>query len=100
VLFRSPLDYGGWLPARTAGEILNAIARIHSQSRQFRYALLLLHGMDDRVTHPEGSRAFHERAASSDKTLRLYEGLYHGLLEETEKDQVVSDILSWVESRC
>lgn len=95
-----PLDYGGWLPARTAGEILYAIARIHTQTEQFRYALLLLHGMGDRLSHPEGSRSFHERAGSSDKTLRLYEGLYHGLLDETEKDQVLSDILSWLESRC
>jgi acylglycerol lipase len=95
-----PLDYNGWLPARTAGEILNAIARIHTLTEQFEYALLLLHGTGDRVTHPEGSRSFHQRAGSADKTLRLYKGLYHKLLEETEKELVVSDILSWLESRC
>ncbi len=95
-----PLDYCGWLPARTAGEILKAISRIHTQTEQFEYALLLLHGMGDRVTHPEGSRSFHQRAPSRDKTLRLYEGLYHRLLDETKKEQVTSDILNWVESRC
>jgi len=95
-----PLDYCGWLPARTAGEILKAIARIHSHTELFQYALLLLHGTGDRVTHPDGSRSFHQRAASADKTLRLYEGLYHKLLDETEKEQVVSDIVSWLELRC
>ncbi len=95
-----PFDYCGWLPARTAGEILNAIARIQRKTEQFQYAFLLLHGTGDRMTHPEGSRSFHERAASADKTLRLYDGLYHDLLDETEKDQVQSDILNWLESRC
>jgi alpha-beta hydrolase superfamily lysophospholipase len=97
---QDPLDYRGWLPARTAGEILKAIARIRRHSEPFRYALLLLHGTGDRVTHPDGSRSFHQRAASGDKTLRLYEGLYHGLLDETEKEQVLGDILGWIESRC
>ena len=97
---KDPLDYHGWLPARTVGEILNAIARIRTHTKQFEYAFLLLHGTEDRVTHPEGSRSFHQRATATDKTLRLYEGLYHKLLEETEKEQVVSDILSWLETRC
>jgi len=93
-------DYRGWLPARTAGEILSAIRRIYNHAEQFRYALLLLHGMGDRVTHPEGSRSFHDRASSGDKTLRLYKGRFHGLLDETENKQVLSDILTWLESRC
>ena len=35
-------------------------------------------------------------AASKDKTLKLYEGHYHDLLNDVGKDGVLSDIKSWI----
>jgi alpha-beta hydrolase superfamily lysophospholipase len=61
--------------------------------------LLLLHGTADVVTDPEGSRQLYARAASKDKTLRLYEGLYHDLLHEPEWQRVVADALAWIDAR-
>jgi acylglycerol lipase len=40
-----------------------------------------------------------ERAGSSDKTLRLYDGLYHEILNEPEKETVISDLLEWLNAR-
>ena len=38
-------------------------------------------------------------SGSADKTLRLYEGHYHDLLNDVGKEQVMSDILSWIDKR-
>jgi acylglycerol lipase len=39
----------------------------------------VLHGDADTVTDPEVSRALYERAASADKAIKLYAGMWHGL---------------------
>jgi alpha-beta hydrolase superfamily lysophospholipase len=41
----------------------------------------------------------HDRASSEDKQLELYEGLYHEILNEPERDQVMDDITSWIQAR-
>ena len=46
---------------------------------QVRMPFFILHGEADTVTDPEVSRALYERAASTDKTIKLYPGMWHGL---------------------
>jgi acylglycerol lipase len=60
---------------------------------------LILHGTGDAVTEVEGSRQLCARAASTDKTLKLYEGLYHDLLNEPEKESVRADVIEWIRQR-
>jgi len=62
----------------------------------------ILHGEADTVTDPEVSRALYERAASTDKTIKLYPGMWHGLTagEPDENVELVfSDIVSWLDKR-
>jgi alpha-beta hydrolase superfamily lysophospholipase len=61
--------------------------------------LLILHGTNDGIGNVNGSKSLHKRAQSKDKTLKLYKNLYHELLNEPEKDQVIQDILSWIAER-
>jgi alpha-beta hydrolase superfamily lysophospholipase len=86
-------------PARTAAEVLRGIGRIQDSMAEVSPPLLILHGGADKVTDPEGSRQLKERARATDKTLIVYDGLYHDLLHEPEKDKVFGDILSWLDSR-
>ncbi len=60
---------------------------------------MVCHGADDKVTHPDGARLLYERAPAKDKTLKLYEGLRHEILNEKEKDQVLSDMIEWIHER-
>jgi alpha-beta hydrolase superfamily lysophospholipase len=62
--------------------------------------LLILHGTGDVVTDPKGSRQLHACAGSTDKTLHLYPGLYHEVLNEPERETVLSDLLAWLNRRC
>ena len=48
---------------------------------------------------PAGSRLLYEKAGSTDKTLKIYEGLYHEILNEPEKEQVMDDMLGWMDAR-
>jgi alpha-beta hydrolase superfamily lysophospholipase len=91
-----PLVYQGGAAARTAAELLGAIGQIQERMGEVDVPLLALHGEADTVTPPAGSRALVERAAARDKTLKLYPGLYHDLLHEPEKEQVMADVVKWM----
>ena len=51
------------------------------------------------ITNPEGSRELHQRASSKDKTLHVYDGLFHDLLHEPEKERVIGDLKTWLDAR-
>lgn len=94
-----PLVYHGRFPVRTGAEILGAAEYILEKAEAMKLPLLVLHGTSDVVTTAEGSRQFHARAGSDDKTLKLYEGLYHDLFHELEKDEVTADLIEWLVAR-
>jgi acylglycerol lipase len=45
-----------------------------------------------------GSQHFYEMAGSTDKTLKLYEGGFHDLLNDVGKQEVMSDIERWIDA--
>ncbi|HVY61070.1 MAG TPA: lysophospholipase [Planctomycetota bacterium] len=96
-----PLVYDDNGPARTAGELLNAISEIQDRMEELRAPLLILHGTADEITSPEGSRELARRAGSTDKTLDLYDGYYHDLLHEPAPDRarVLADLTAWLVAR-
>ena len=60
--------------------------------------LLLMHGTADRLTYPSGSQEFARRVPGS-CTLRLWDGLYHEIHNEPEKDQVITEMIRWMDSK-
>lgn len=65
----------------------------------FSYPVIIMHGTEDKLADPQVSRNFCENISSADKTLKMYEGLYHEIINEPEKDEVIGDIVSWIENR-
>ena len=61
--------------------------------------VMILHGTLDKATKPSGSQQFFDTVGSVDKTLKLYEGAYHDLLNDTDRDQVMTDIIAWIDQR-
>jgi acylglycerol lipase len=61
--------------------------------------VLLQQAGDDKLVFPEKSKEFFENLGSADKTWYLYDGLYHQLHEEPEKDKVLGDLYSWLDKR-
>lgn len=94
-----PLVFHRGLLARTGAELLQAFERIDAQMEDLTPPLLILHGTDDQITDPAGSQALYARAGATDKTLKLYDGFYHELLNEVEKERVMADIVAWLDAR-
>jgi len=86
-------------PAETASEMLKAAERLKSNMPKFTVPVLIIHGTADKATRPAGSQYFHDHAGSSDKTLRLYEGHFHDLLNDVGREQVMADVMAWLEAR-
>ncbi|MCE7981631.1 MAG: lysophospholipase [Caldilinea sp. CFX5] len=94
-----PLVYTGAVPAATGIATINAITEIQQRMEAFRWPLLIVHGAADRLTNPEGSKQLYARAGSTDKTLKLYDGLYHEVLNEPEQEQIMAEIVAWLDKR-
>src|SRR5947209_11224029 len=86
-------------PTRTAAEMARADDRLKREFPLITLPVLILHGTVDKVTRPSGSQLFYDTAGSADKTLKLYEGHYHDLLHDIGNEQVLADIMSWIDAR-
>ncbi|MGE5198985.1 MAG: lysophospholipase [Rhodospirillaceae bacterium] len=84
---------------RIAAELLKAIAETRSRAAGFRVPLLILHGTADTLTSPSGSAEFFARAGVADKTYRRYEGAYHNLFVETNREEIYDDMAAWIDAR-
>lgn len=85
-------------PAETMAELARADELLEKSFRRITLPILILHGSADKVTKPSGSQEFYEKAASSDKTLKLYDGHVHDLLADLGKQQVMADIQEWIDA--
>ena len=95
-----PLNYRGGIRARVGAEMLKAINLIIEQTAKFKNPVLIMHGTADRLAAPAGSQNLYDGASSADKTLKMYEGFYHELVNEPEKAQVLADMTEWMDARC
>ena len=86
-------------PTQTIAEMARASERLKGRFAQVSLPLLILHGTADKVAKPSGSQHFFDAAGSDDKSLRMYEGHFHDLLNDTGKELVVSDIGQWIDRR-
>lgn len=86
-------------PAETGSELLKAADRLKANMPEFRSPVFIIHGTADKATRPAGSQYFYDHAGSSDKTLKLYEGHYHDLLNDIGKEQVMADVQDWLDAR-
>ncbi|WP_176559499.1 alpha/beta hydrolase [Rubellimicrobium roseum] len=94
-----PLTKDETQPAATVAALVRADERLHDSFGQITLPLLILHGTEDKATVCRGSEYFHAQAGSADKTLKLYEGHYHDLLNDLGKEEVLADIAGWIEAR-
>ena len=94
-----PLVYRGKASAALVTVIFSAMSRVVENAESIRLPLLIMHASEDRLTSVEGSKLLHEKVSSEDKRLVIYEGLYHEILHEPERRNVMEDILDWLSPR-
>jgi alpha-beta hydrolase superfamily lysophospholipase len=86
-------------PTKTVSELVHATERLGAEFPLIKLPVLILHGTADKVTRPAGSQLFFDTAGSTDKTLKLYDGHVHDLLNDYDREVVMTDIKSWIVSR-
>ncbi|WP_439533276.1 alpha/beta hydrolase [Polymorphobacter sp.] len=94
-----PLTHDEVQPVQTVAALARAGERFEREFSRITLPVLILHGSADKATRPDGSQQFHDAAGSADKTLTLYEGHYHDLLNDLGREQVMDDIIAWIEAR-
>lgn len=79
-------------------EAIKAVEYIYNHADRISVPLLLLHGTGDRICYQSGSVAL-SKLVSGDCTLKLWDGYYHELHNEPEKDQVFDFLAEWLNNR-
>ncbi|MFZ0713953.1 alpha/beta hydrolase [Mycobacterium sp.] len=94
-----PLVYHGKVPAGIGRALLLVGETMPQRAPALTAPLLVVHGSDDRLIPVEGSHQLVAAVGSSDVELKVYPGLYHEVFNEPEQDQVLDDVVSWINAR-
>jgi alpha-beta hydrolase superfamily lysophospholipase len=92
-----PLVYRGKITTRTAAEMLKTVQRMRIEAHKISLPVLLVQGSEDILIDPESTKALYDLLGSEDKTLKIYEGLYHEVFNEPEREMVLSDVAAWLD---
>eukprot|EP00934_Nitzschia_sp_Nitz4_P004289 Nitzschia sp. Nitz4//scaffold364_size14896//10634//11938//NITZ4_008911-RA/size14896-augustus-gene-0.2-mRNA-1//-1//CDS//3329549279//4279//frame0 len=99
---RAPSVFGRKPRLATARELLRATQDISGNLSALEAPFLILHGKDDRVTDPKLSQALYDEAKSEDKTIQLYDGMWHGMSSgepQENVDLILKDTTAWILAR-
>ncbi|ORW00356.1 alpha/beta hydrolase [Mycobacterium kyorinense] len=94
-----PLVHHGKVPAGIARALVLVGETMPQRAPALTAPLLVVHGSEDRLISVDGSRRLVECVGSTDVELKVYPGLYHEVFNEPEQDQVLDDVVSWINAR-
>jgi acylglycerol lipase len=86
------------LSARLGIDMLEEGLWLLANVKETHQPLLLMHGSDDRICSPQATMEFAQKAGNL-CTLKIWEGFYHEIHNEPEKDLVFQYLLSWLNER-
>ncbi|OWM70107.1 hypothetical protein CDL15_Pgr025957 [Punica granatum] len=98
----NPYCYKGRPRLKTGYECMRISMELENRLSEVLLPFIVLHGEDDKVTDISVSKLLHKQASSTDKTLKTYPRMWHGLLygEEPENINIVfSDVIGWLDER-
>lgn len=96
-----PLRWHGNCKAGFGACLIDATMEIQSKIPSIKFPFLMLQGEDDKLCHSTGAEMMYQKAASKDKTIKLYPKAFHCLLLEPNgiAEQVTEDIVQWLIAR-
>ncbi len=81
-----------------ARSMLEGISFAFTHASEITIPLLVMHGSADRLVFPSGSQDFC-RLIQGDCTLKIWEGMYHEIHNEPDKENVFSTMIDWMDQR-
>ena len=90
LVFRTPIN------ARLGAELIATMARVDAGLPALQVPLLVMQGTADGLVDPGCGPQVYNRAGSPDKTLKMYDGLWHEIFNEPESGVVLDDLSAWI----
>lgn len=91
-----PLSFHGRVCARTGSQFHEAILQLDAAYDRITLPVYAVHGSDDKVVSNTGSQTLYKHCASKDKFFKLYEGGYHELWNDLDKEAVLTGMRDWM----
>jgi alpha-beta hydrolase superfamily lysophospholipase len=91
-----PDVFHGKVTAKTAVTVIDTGDKVRSLLSQITLPTLVLHGGSDPLSKPAWSQYVYDHLGSADKSIKIYDGLYHEILNEPERARVMADIWVWL----
>lgn len=85
--------------ASTGYQMLKTIKYVQNNFDKWNIPVLIMHGSMDKLIDPEGSKQMHNKIPIEDKELVILEGLFHEIMREPEKEEVLDKMTSWITDR-
>ena len=96
---QDPFVYHGRVMNRTGWEMNRSMQNMPKIMGNVSLPMLIIHGDEDRITHPDGSRMLYEKAVSTDKQLKIFPGGYHELFNDRCSSEAIDTVLEWLKAR-
>jgi alpha-beta hydrolase superfamily lysophospholipase len=87
--------------ARFFTELMAAMETVNQQASSLQVPILMQLAGDDHLVNARTAEQFFEKVEVADKTLHVYERLYHEIYNElpAQREQVLHDLEGWLEER-
>lgn len=77
-------------------QIYEGVQWLKANLKSFSDPVLILHGANDGLVAAKDSLDLFEEISSKDKSLHVYANLFHEILNEPCRDEIIADILLWL----
>ena len=86
--------------ARWFTEVLSTMQEVNRQASRIQIPVLMQVAGDDHLVNAQSSQQFFEKLTVTDKTLHMYDGLYHEIYNELDEQRrkVLDDLEAWLEN--
>jgi acylglycerol lipase len=93
-----PLVFHGRIPFGMLNAFARAVQTCLASLPDLRLPYLVLHGGVDPMTHVSATDIIRRSSGAPDTTIRVYDGLRHEIHNEPEQDQVLGDVVAWLDA--
>jgi acylglycerol lipase len=94
-----PLVFHGKITACISAGMLRAMLRFNEEGCKITLPLFIFQGSADKLVDPTGAKLLYDKAGSKDKTLKVYDNLYHEVHNEPERLTMFTDLQTWLMPR-
>lgn len=95
---QDPLNLRYYYVSLAGNLMISGVRYLNKRIRDFQQPVLIIHGGSDKIVPPEFSKRLYDLVAVEDKKIIVYDDSYHEILNDLDKEKVMNDIVSWLDS--